>query len=82
MPVKINFRSVLRLLKMFIREVERTSFGYCLRVDFSKGCTCEIKKEHFLAEGAIGIIESADIKTVYMVSLFLHAFIWYMLRGV
>ena len=59
----------------FLREVETSSPGYDLHVDFSKGFTGERLSDLFMDDGLIGMLEAADIKTVDMLSPFLGALI-------
>ena len=59
-------KSVLHLMNNFLREVETSSPGYDLHVDFSKGFTGERLSGLFMDDGLIGMLEAADIKTVDM----------------
>ena len=58
--VSLIRKSILSLLNCFLREVQYSSPGYGIHVDFSKGLTAGRLSGLFTKDGIVGMLEAAD----------------------
>ena len=74
-PFNTIRRTVLRAMNCFLSDVDRSSPGFNLRVDFSRRCSGGTLSGLFTETGLVGMLEGADFNSVDMVSPFLGSII-------